>query len=68
MGFLRQIQLLLWKNWTLRKRQKVKTGSRVEEWGGRREQGGGEAERRANLPFSSEVTFSCSVTRCAPTG
>lgn len=23
MGFLRQIQLLLWKNWTLRKRQKV---------------------------------------------
>lgn len=23
MGFVRQIQLLLWKNWTLRKRQKV---------------------------------------------
>ncbi|XP_074118834.1 retinal-specific phospholipid-transporting ATPase ABCA4 isoform X3 [Sminthopsis crassicaudata] len=24
MGFLRQIQLLLWKNWTLRKRQKIR--------------------------------------------
>lgn len=40
MGFPRQIQLLLWKNWTLRKRQKVRwswvEGVGFEEKEGRR--------------------------------
>lgn len=58
MGFPRQIQLLLWKNWTLRKRQKVTAGSGWR-WGVRRKKGGG---AEILLPFSSVAAFGCSVS------
>lgn len=68
MGFARQIQLLLWKNWTLRKRQKVtgavcglKVRCRANKWEEKVGWGGGkEGEQSMGwLLLSTEAALNC---------